>query len=49
MELRQTMFLDAFLLVEIVKVGLRSLLAPRFGRCGCVPCPICSPTTGISG
>ena len=37
MDLRQTMFLNAFLLVEIVKVGLRSVLAPRFGALRLLP------------
>ncbi len=37
MDLRQTMFLNAFLLVEIIKVGLRSLLAPRFAALRLVP------------
>jgi moderate conductance mechanosensitive channel len=37
MDLRQTMFLNAFLLVEIIKVGLRSFLAPRYGALRLVP------------
>lgn len=32
MDFRQSLFLNAFLLVELVKVALRGVLAPNFGR-----------------
>lgn len=37
MDFRQSLFLNAFLLVELVKVALRGMLAPNFGRLRFVP------------